>query len=310
MSEKATIRIGHLKITDHLVLGVTQDKIQKGVESPKYLDLQTQAFVGWNPLSVALREGKVDAACILAPLAMEIYHMDKNSRLVLFTHKSGSVIIKNKRANINTIEDFKGKTVLIPHFLSIHNLLFERLLSEKGLTVGVGPGKDVAFEVVAPSEIPEIMEYDEKGNVGGFIVAEPYGSQVVMAGFGEEFALSKDIWPNHPCCLLVVRDEVIQKSPDAVQELVNSMVDSGNFVENNTDAAAEIGAKFLGQDKAVINRVLTETKGRLTTNELMPNLNDLDSIQGIMTQRIKAMSDKIDLEKYADLSFAKNAGAK
>ena len=121
MADKTPIRIGHLKITDHLVLGITQEKIQKGEETPRYLDLQTQAFSGWNPLGMALREGKIDAACILAPLAMEIYHIDKKTRLVLFTHKSGSVIIKNKRANINTIEDFKGKTVLIPHFLSIHN---------------------------------------------------------------------------------------------------------------------------------------------------------------------------------------------
>lgn len=92
MAEKTVIRIGHLKITDHLILGITQDKIQKGLETPQYLDLQTQPFVGWNPLSTALREGKIDAACILAPLAMEIYHMDKKTRLVLFTHKSGSVI--------------------------------------------------------------------------------------------------------------------------------------------------------------------------------------------------------------------------
>ena len=310
MTEKTAIRIGHLKITDHLVLGITQDKIQKGQETPKNLDLQLQPFGGWNPLGLALREGKIDAACILAPLAMEIFHMDKKTRLLLFTHKSGSVIIKNKRANIKTIEDFKGKTVLIPHFLSIHNLLFERLLSEKGLTVGVGPGKDVSFEVVAPSEIPEIIEYDEKGNVGGFIVAEPYGSQVVMAGFGEEFALSKDIWPNHPCCLLVMKDELVQKSPEAVQELVTSLVDSGNFVDQNPEAASDIGAKFLGQDKAVIKRVLTEPKGRVLTNELMPNLKDLDTIQTIMTQRIKAMSDKIDLEKFSDLRFAQNAGAK
>jgi len=310
MADKTPVRIGHLKITDHLVLGITQDKMQKGQESPQYLDLQLQAFAGWNPLAMALREGKIDAACILAPLAMEIFHMDKNTRLLLFTHKSGSVIIKNKRANINSIEDFKGKTVLIPHFLSIHNLLFERLLSEKGLSVGVGPGKDVSFEVVAPSEIPEIMEYDEKGSVGGFIVAEPYGSQVVMSGFGEEFALSKDIWPNHPCCLLVVRDELVQKSPDAIQELVTSLVASGQFVDSNPESAAEIGARFLGQDKAVVKHVLTEPKGRVATNELMPNLKDLDTIQTIMTQRIKAMSDKIDLEKFADLRFAQNAGAK
>jgi NitT/TauT family transport system substrate-binding protein len=182
-------------------------------------------------------------------------------------------------------------------------------LSEKGLSVGVGAGKDVTFEVVAPSEIPEIMEYDEKGSVGGFIVAEPYGSQVVMAGFGEEFALSKDIWPNHPCCLLVIKDEFVQKSPEAVQELVTSLVASGKFIDVNPESAAEIGARFLGQEKAVVKHVLTEPRGRVLTSELMPNLIDLDTIQTIMTQRIKAMSDKIDLEKFADLRFAQNAGA-
>jgi len=73
MTEKTSIRVGHLKITDHLVLGITQDKIQKRQEPPKYLDLQLQSFGGWNPLATALREGKIDAACILAPLAMEIF---------------------------------------------------------------------------------------------------------------------------------------------------------------------------------------------------------------------------------------------
>ena len=83
MADKTPVRIGHLKITDHLVLGITQDKMQKGQESPQYLDLQLQAFAGWNPLAMALREGKIDAACILAPLAMEIFHMDKNTQFVV-----------------------------------------------------------------------------------------------------------------------------------------------------------------------------------------------------------------------------------
>ena len=113
-----------------------------------------------------------------------------------------------------------------------------------------------------------------------------------------------------PAAKLVMSEEIIQKNPDAVQELVTSLVDSGNFVDKNPESAAEIGGKFLGQEKAVIKRVLTEPKGRVTTNELMPNLKDLDTIQTIMTQRIKAMSDKIDLEKFADLRFAQNAGAK
>ena len=314
MAQKTTIKVGHLKITDHLVLGVTLDKLQTGKENFQQLDLQAQCFNGWNPLAMAIRENKIDAACILAPLAMELFHVEKkvenSPRLVLFTHKSGSVIITNKRANIEKLEDFRGKTVLIPHFLSIHNLIFDKMLRAKGMSIGVGKDNDVRFEVVAPSEIPEIIEYDEKGTVGGFIVAEPYGSKVVMSGFGEEFALSKDIWPKHPCCVLVVRNEIVEKSPEAVAELVNNLVKSGQFIADDPSGAAEVGAKFLGQDKAVVMHVLTEPKDRVVTDELMPNIADLDAIQVYMTQTIKALSEKVDLGKFVDTRFAKAAGAR
>jgi NitT/TauT family transport system substrate-binding protein len=245
---------------------------------------------------------------------MELFHVEKKAenspRLVLFTHKSGSVIITNKRANIEKLEDFRGKTVLIPHFLSIHNLIFDKMLRAKGMSIGVGKENDVRFEVVAPSEIPEIMEYDEKGTVGGFIVAEPYGSQVVHLGFGEEFALSKDIWPKHPCCVLVVKNEIVQRSPEAVAELVDSLVKSGQFITDNPAGAAEVGAKFLGQDVSVMMHVLTEPKDRVVTDELMPNVQDLEAIQNYMTQTIKALSDKVDLGKFVDTRFATAAGAK
>lgn len=310
MAEKRAIKIGHLKITDHLVLGVTLDKMQTGKETFAHLDLQPQYYNGWNPLAMAMRENKIDAACMLAPLAMELFHMDKNTRLVLFTHKSGSVIIKNKRANIEKIEDFKGKTVLIPHYLSIHNMIFDKLLRAKGMSIGVGKENDVRFEVVAPSEIPEIMEYDEKGTVGGFIVAEPYGTRVVKSGFGEEFALSKDIWAKHPCCVLVVKSEIVEKSPEAVLELVKSINASGQFISDNPKEAAQIGAKFLDQEAAIIEHVLTSPKDRVVTDELMPNIADLDTIQTYMTQTIKALSDKIDLEKFVDTRFAKIVNAK
>jgi NitT/TauT family transport system substrate-binding protein len=154
--------------------------------------------------------GDLDAAFILTPIAMELYCSKKNVRLVLQAHKAGSTIVTNKRASIKKLEDFKGMTLLIPHYLSVHHLLFDRMLRESGLEVGVG--KDVVCDVVAPSEIAEIMEWDEKGTVVGFIVAEPLGSQVVKTGYGDEFAMSKDIWPNHPCCVLVVKEEIAQNN--------------------------------------------------------------------------------------------------
>jgi len=306
MASIPTVKIGHLKLTDHLVLGVTKDKLERGEEKFEYLNLETQYFAGWNPLKDALKEGSIDAAFILAPLAMDLYSAGAKIRLTLFGHRDGSVIIKNKRANIQKIEDFKGKTVLIPHYLSIHHLIFDRLLREKGLTVGIG--KDVTFETVAPSEIPEIMAWDEEGKIGGFIIAEPYGTQVVLEGNGEEFALSKDIWPNHPCCIVVMKDEIVGKYPDGVQELVNSFVKSGLFIERNPTEAAKIGAKFLDQKVEVVDSVLKNK--HVATGELFPALEPLEAMQNYLTKVIPVMTSKIDLETFVETKFAKEAGAK
>jgi NitT/TauT family transport system substrate-binding protein len=250
----------------------------------------------------------IDGACMLAPLAMELFHAGAPLRLVLQTHKSGSTLIKNKRANIQTMQDFKGRSVLIPHYLSVHHLLFDRLMRQQGLEVGAG--KDIIFDVVAPSDIPEILEWDEKGTVGGFIVAEPFGMQVVKSGYGEELAMSKEIWPNHPCCVLVVTEELAGKHPDAVQEMANSLVASGQFITTHPAEASVIGAKFLGQDVEVVKAVLTDPKQRVSMNELFPVVQDFEYIQEYMTGTIHAMSAKINLEKFIDTRFAKEAGAK
>lgn len=307
MPEKKTIRIGHLPITDHLALGMTLDKIEKGEETFQYLDLQTKKFGGWNPLSEELRSGALDAAFILAPIAMELFHSKGSINMVLQAHKSGSIIVTNKRANIHELKDFKGKSMLIPHYLSVHHLLFDKLLRESGLEVGAG--KDVIFDVVAPSEIPEIMEWDEKGTVGGFIVAEPFGTQVVKAGYGDEFKLSKEIWRNHPCCILVINKEIVAKHPEAILELTKSVVNSGQLITKDTERAVAVGSKFLNQQPDVVRSVLTQPSDRVVFSEMYPVIDDFEFMQTYLTGTIEAMSDKIDLEKFIDTRFAKIAGA-
>jgi NitT/TauT family transport system substrate-binding protein len=312
MSEKPTLKIGHLKITDHLILGVTDLKVRKGKEKFDYSSLQLSPKTGWMDVADGLADGSLDGAFILAPTAMDLYKNGVGIKLVLFTHKAGSVLVKSKVANIQKIEDFAGKFVLIPYQLSVHNMLFHKLLSEKGLKPGRSgeSGVDVFLEVMAPTMMPDVMKDDKDGEIAGFIVAEPIGSSAVAAGFGEEYYLSKDLWPAHPCCVFVVRDEIIEKHPDAVQELTNSLVKSGIAIEAKPSAAAVIGAGFLSQDKAVVEKVLTEPKDRITTDELFPVIEDLAKIQDYMCDQMHIMKSKIDLDKFVDTRFAKEAGAK
>lgn len=312
MADKPVLKIGHLKITDHLILGVTDLKLQKGMEKFEHCGLKAVLKNGWNEVADALATKSLDGALILAPTAMDLFKSGVDLKLLLLAHKAGSILVKNKKANIKKIEDFAGKTVLIPYQLSIHNMLFHKLLTEKGLKPGraVEPGIDVTLEVVAPFQMPEALQYDEEGEIGGFIVAEPIGSQVIASGLGEEFYLSKDLWPEHPCCVFVMRSEIIEKYPEAVQELTTSFVKSGLAIDAQPDPAAAIGANFLSQEKDVIHRVLTEPADRITTSELFPVLDDFETIQKYMMDKMDIMTSLIDLNKFIDTRFAKEAGAK
>ena len=307
MADKINLKVGHLKITDHLVLGVAQDRAAKGEETLQYCSLENVPMMGWQEVAGALSDGSVDAAFVLAPTAMDLYKAGMKGKLVLFSHKSGSILIANKAANIKKVEDFKGKVVIIPYQLSVHHMLLHKLLSEAGMEPGAG--KDVLLEVMAPGQMPMAIQYDEEGEVAGFIVAEPFGSQAVIEGYGEEFILSKDIWPEHPCCVLVVQDKLIASNPDAVHELTASLVNAGKYITSDPDAAAKVGADFLGQKEEVIKRVLTEPADRITTADLFPVIDDLGLIQDYMHDNMGILKTKIDLEKFVDTQFAKAAGA-
>ncbi len=308
MAEKSTLRIAHIGITDHLILGITKAKLQNGIEKFQYGELETVCKFGWNEVDQAICDGSVDGAFILAPMAIDLFKSGQKIKLVLLGHKNGSVIIKNKSANIKKLEDFIGKTIIIPYQLSIHHMLLHQMLAKQGITAGFEG--DVKLEVFAPAQIPEAIQYDEEGEIGGFIVAEPFGSQVINEGLGEEFALSKDLWNNHPCCVFIMREDTIAKKGDAVHELMQSLVKSGQFIGDNPKGAAQIGAQFLKQKVEVVERVLTQPADRIRTDELLPVLEDLDKIQNYMTDKMHIMKSKIDVEKLVDFQFANTAGAK
>lgn len=305
---KTSLKIGCLPIVDHLILGLTKHKFEKGLEKSEFADIELVKMLGWNEVGDALMNGSVDLALMLAPYAMDIYFAKKNIKLILLSHRDGSIIVTNKRANIGSLADFKNKTVLIPYQASMHHIIFHKLMQAEGLSVGVG--KDVMTEVVAPGQIPMMIEYDSAGAIAGYIVAEPFGTLVVNAGLGEILKLSKEIIPSHACCSLVARDEIVQKHPEAVQELVSSLVQSGLSVKAQPEEAIKVAVEFLGQAEDVVRTVLEG--GRVSTDSLMPVLSEFEQMQDYLVDTVTtpSLSGKIDVGEFVDLSFAKAAGAK
>ncbi|HAO23021.1 MAG: hypothetical protein BWK80_32365 [Desulfobacteraceae bacterium IS3] len=307
---KTLLKVAHIQITDHLPLGVLKYLISHKNISPKYFELEPRCMSGWNPVRQAIESGEVDAAFVLAPIAMDLFSAGVPIRLVLLAHKNGSICVQNVRNEdgASLSEYFKGKTFYIPHLLSVHHMLANIFLSEIGLTPGL-VGKDdtnVFFEVVPPIRMQEFMV--KTPTASGFTVAEPMGSKAIADGEGTLLFLSGELWQNHPCCVLVIREDVIKAHEDAVYEFVHNIVQAGRFIAYTPRTSSGIGVEFLDPDKKlglkipVLENVLKEPMG-IKTDDLFPVIEDLDIIQQYMSDKM-GIGTLIDLEKFVDLRFA------
>ncbi|MGE5363679.1 MAG: chemotaxis protein CheW [Bacteroidota bacterium] len=313
-ANKIKIRIAHIQITDHLVLGVARHLIGSGEYQPKNFELETKCMSSWNPVANALENGTVDAAFILAPLAMDLFHYGVPIKLIQLAHKNGSICVRNKTGGSFHDEKsnfFRDKAFYIPHTMSIHHMLAHMFFSGVGLKPGM-IGKDavdVSFEVAPPVKMPEFIASNPDSC--GYMVAEPLGTKAIAAGNAEVQFLSSELWENHPCCVLAVREELLNYSQDAVFELTELLTSAGQYIEKHPGSAAEIAVNFLDPDKSLglkvplLKNVLTEPRG-IKTDDLVPVKSDFDFIQHYMHDKMH-VGNIIDINSFVELKYAENA---
>ncbi len=308
---KVELNVAHIQITDHLALGALKYRIEHGEITPKYFTLKTERKPGWNPIQEGLENGKLDCAFVLAPIAMDLFAYDSHIKLVLLAHKNGSTFVRSRHYDyrFDSLQSFyKYKVVDIPHKMSVHHMLAHKFLRELGLKPGV-PGKksiNVRFEVVPPIKMPGIMKDNE--DVAGFMVAEPIATKAVTLGVGDLEFISAARWENHPCCVVAMQNDFIEKYPDAAHEFVSLLVETGQYIEADKTRAADIGVKFLdpdgsiGLNSAVLQKVFSQPHA-IRMDDLYPVVEDLDTIQRYMHDKMD-IGKIIDLEKFVDLKFA------
>ncbi|MBU1343234.1 MAG: response regulator [Proteobacteria bacterium] len=311
---RVEMNVAHIQITDHLALGALKHRIEQGDVEPEHFDLTTSLKTGWNPIQEGLENGEIDCAFVLAPIAMDLFAYDSPIKLVLFAHKNGSTFIRSKRYDprFDSLQSFyKYKVVDIPHKMSVHHMLAHQFLKELGLKPGV-PGKkaiNVRFEVVPPIKMPGIMKENE--DVAGFMVAEPVATKAIVGEIGNLEFYSAARWENHPCCIVAMQEDFIQKYPEAAQEFVSLLVETGEYIENDKIRAARIAVNFLdpegkiGLSPQVLQNVFSQPQA-IRWDGLYPAAEDLDKIQRYMHD-VMEIGKIIDLDKFIETSFADKA---
>ncbi len=97
------------------------------------------------------------------------------------------------------------------------------------------------------------------GTIAGFISWEPYPSKAVSEGYGRYLVNSKDVWENHPSCVLAISDDL--KDEEMIKALVWAQIKGTRFINDpaNRDKVLEYGMDFSGLDRSTVSAAINNT---------------------------------------------------
>lgn len=238
-SSKTNITLGYLPITHALAVFETKELLDKKSDSD--IEVTLQKFSSWTDLMDALNSGKIDGASVLVELAMGAVSNGIDLKAAALGHKDGNVVIVSD--DISDVRDLKGKTFAIPSNQSSHNILLNDMLALGDLSID-----DINVVQLAPSEMPSSLA---SGSIDGYYVAEPFGAQAIVQGYGHVLYDSTDLWQDSICCALVFNGGFLDKNKEAADEFLSTYKEAGSLLDEGI--AKEVAEKYLGQDEKTLD---------------------------------------------------------
>jgi nitrate/nitrite transport system substrate-binding protein len=253
--EKSKLNLGFVPITctTPLLLAHAMGEYRK-----EGLDVSLMRTPGWALVRDKLINAEFDASHIVLalPLTMTlgVGAPATNTFVSSIQNVNGNAITLHvKHKDRRNPRDWKGFKFGIPHEQSMHAMLLRYYLAENGLD----PDRDVELRVFPP---PDSVANMASGNLDGMLFAEPWGQRAVFEGIGFLHMLTRDIFEDHPCCVLSVTEKFITTNPNSYGATYRAVVRATEFadkIENRQQVAELLApANYLNQPKTVLEQVM------------------------------------------------------
>jgi NitT/TauT family transport system substrate-binding protein len=179
---------------------------------------------------------------------------NKTARVVVLAqvNTEGSAIVVKKEGKIQTLPDLVGKIAAVPGHATVQDSLFRKALFRSKMEPD-----QVKIMVLKPPEMIGALRTDQ---VNAFIAWEPYPAKAVTMKVGRIVAFSRDIWKDHPCCVLAADAKFLEDQPEKAKALVRGHVKAIEFIRQHREDAIKIGVKYTGMDDASVRLAMENVK--------------------------------------------------
>ena len=272
------LSIAFVPLTDSAVLIAARER---GFAEAQGIDLRLVRTTSWATLRDRLVYRQVEAAHMLAPLAIAVtlglsqtsaklaapFKLNLNGNALAMSTAFAAALEPDPASRVKdpiaAAHDFAAAIGLhhrkpivgIVHRFSSHALMLRYWLAY----AGIDPDRDLSLRVLPPSLMTEALR---AGEIDGFIAGEPWSSVAVAEGLAEIAAVGSRIWRRGVEKVLGFRSEWMEDNPDLVDRLLIALSGAAEWCDGNREALAELLARpdYVGQPP---DRLLPALTGRM-----------------------------------------------
>lgn len=269
---RQVVTMGYMPVITNLAAPLLDFASIDGKSPIRYRALKFSSFA---EMAEALRNNEIQAAFIIAPLAIVLRQQGEDVKVVYIGNRHESTLVVRKDLHARTLAELAGRTIAVPMRYSGHNLVLLKLITEAGLEHKIN---------VVEMNPPDMASAMASGSLDAYFVGEPFAAQTLRFGASDLFFYVEDVSPGFICNLLLVRHQFIEKQPDVVRRLVQGAVRSGLWAQQNSSQAAEIASRYWGQPLELVKYALNTPADRIVFDQYMPVEGELKQMADLMVR--------------------------
>lgn len=290
--ERRVIRMGYMPVVTNLAAPLLDYVTREG----DGIQFKAIKFASFAEMAEALRNDAIQAAFMIAPLAIVLRQQGVDVRVVYIGNRHESTLVARKGLAVNGLADLVGKTVAVPMRYSGHNLSLLKLMNDAGLEDRIN---------IVEMNPPDMAAALSSGALDAYYVGEPFAAQTLKGGDARLVHYVESVWPGFICNLMLVKGSLIERYPQEVQQLVNGAVRSGLWAKAHLKAVADVVSEYWNQDPELIHYAMNTPEQRIVFDQFTPKKAELQFIGKLM--RRFGLTTSTDIEGLVCDQFARQA---
>ncbi|MBP5197489.1 MAG: ABC transporter substrate-binding protein [Lachnospiraceae bacterium] len=236
---EGTVRVASLKGPTSMGLLELMEESEKGNTDLQY---DFQMYTGADEILPQMIQGQIDIALIPSNAAANLYQKTSGGVEVIDINTLGVLYMVTADDSISSVEDLKGKTIVLTGQGTTPDLVLTYILEQKGIF------DDVTLDF--RSEATEVVSVLAEDTSAIGLLPQPFVTAACIQNESLKVVFDMNaLWDEvNPDCSIVtgvtvVRKAFAEENPDVVKAFLEDHKKSVDFVNGNPDEAAAFAVK-------------------------------------------------------------------